>query len=258
MPRHNFVKTTLLLTTFISLSIPLSSVLIDELEFSSSYAVSAETGKQNQENFWVRLFVKKTSRGSSRTPFCSIWPNPDDQDLREIWNDRPLFIWKNTGEFEIAQIEVRVKSDDSKTAKKPYKVEDFNQVIGREHNLIYHKYNDPEPLNHGQEYFLWLKYQRKFKDTNGEESMVPGEHLAPFKIVQNGNFRNQIEAELNELISQNVNLNNQEIAEERAKYFVDLKLWSDFIQEAFSVKNPSADLIEFKEVILNQDSCTVK
>ncbi|NER28690.1 MAG: hypothetical protein F6J89_13910 [Symploca sp. SIO1C4] len=254
MLKHTLVKTTLLITAFTSLSIPFSSVLIQELGLGSSYAVSAETNKHNQEYLWSWLFSKKKERGGSKPTFCSIFPSTDDPDLFKIWNDRPLFIWKDTGEFEIKQIEIRARWDDSQTPKKPYKMESFDTVGDSEHKLVYYQYNDPEPLNHGQEYLLWLKYQIKSEDINGQEKTLENQHTAPFKVIGNSELRNRIDRELEKYS----NINNQESAQERAKYFADEELWSDFLQEAFSVKDPSADLVDFKKGILNQNSCTVK
>ena len=75
--------------------------------------------------------------------------------------------------------------------------------------------------------------------------------FVPFKIME-APQRNRISAELRLLERLHKNKGAENIAVTKAKYFAQKGLWSDALQQAYSVPNPSPELSQIIEDIHNQ------
>lgn len=250
MPKGSLLKQLTLCIALTSLCFTVPLALFEGLATGKDYALSAEVGKNNQKSLWDLLFGKKTGRGGSRTPFCSIWPNLNDPDLLVIWSDRPLFIWK--GSMNVKRIEVSIAN--SELPPKSFPLTEKDQ---KKQSFLYP--TDSEALKPGQEYTYSVEYETIPKNPQGEviqflEKSTP----IPFRIMD-VQERHRIKTELEALEIKSRTMSAEERALQRAKYFAQQKAWSDVIQEIFLVQNPSTDLTnDVIKKIRTEPGCTVK
>ncbi|MEH2030297.1 MAG: hypothetical protein V7K67_11585 [Nostoc sp.] len=202
-----------------------STIAFSPVQVLSNQATPAQKSSIQQIFSWANisriLFSKKPPveprKGGSRPidPICMVSPDAPAKP-RIVWSDRPLFLWKG----RVQTIAVRLR--DSKQDL-------WNQSVTETQNITY----QGEPLQPGQTY----------------EWVVNSSRFVPFKIMDTKE-RDRITAELqtleNQLQAQGVGI--EAIALAKAKYFADSNLWSDALQQAYSVPNPSDGL---KEMIKN-------
>ncbi|MCA1992423.1 MAG: hypothetical protein LDL41_10355 [Coleofasciculus sp. S288] len=113
MDRRIGVHSLLLITVLSFAGVPLAIASVS-FPASSILEESAAIRQTYPKSLWDWLFGKKRGSGGSRTPFCSLWPHKDDQDLFEIWSDKPLFVWKVAkGVTSAKRLEVRLPDSES-------------------------------------------------------------------------------------------------------------------------------------------------
>ena len=161
--------------------------------------------------------------GIARGDICLITPGGNSANT-EIWSNRPLFVWRGN----LGRIEVR-----------PYGSEEvlWSQTVSAKDNRVTYT---GEPLKAGETY-QWVIFG--VADKNPMLSV-------PFKVMNEPN-RDRIRVRL---IILGVELKEkgatpEEITLARANYFAQKELWSDFLQEVYSLDNPSEDLQEIIQQI---------
>ena len=144
---------------------------------------------------------------------CIISPDAPS-DTRIIWSDRPLFAWQ--GKVKI----IKVTDLNNNTVI-------FSKNVENTQQFTY----TGEPLQPGQTYKL---------------DIFLGESPAAFMEFQimESEERDRITAELKKLKSrlQAKKSHPEAIAFAKANYFTKLGLWSDVLQQAYSVQKPSPEL----------------
>ncbi|MEH1765579.1 MAG: hypothetical protein V7K76_28010 [Nostoc sp.] len=206
----------------------LSTIALSTAPVLSNQATPAKKNSIQQIFSWTNisqiLFSKKPPveprKGGSRDPINICMVSPDaPAKLRIVWSDRPLFIWKG----RVQTIAVRPIDSEQDL---------WNQPVTQTQNITY----QGQPLQPGQSY----------------EWMVNSSRFVPFQIMETQQ-RDRITAELktleNQLQAQGADI--EAIALAKAKYFADSNLWSDALQQAYLVPNPSDGL---KEMIKNIDN----
>lgn len=202
-----------------------STIAFSPVPVLSNQATPAQKSSIQQIFSWANisriLFSKKPPveprKGGSRptAPICMVSPDAPSKP-RIVWSDRPLFLWK--GRVQTIAVRPRDREQDL-----------WNQSVTETQNITY----KGEPLQPGQTY----------------EWVVNSSTFVPFQIMETQQ-RNRITAELktleNQLQAQGAG--TEAIALAKAKYFADSNLWSDALQQAYSVPNPSDGL---KEMIKN-------
>ena len=186
-------------------------------------------------SFWNKIFKPvgdpeppiKPRKGTSRPqkPICLISPDAPSQ-TRIIWNTKPLFLWKG----DIKKIAVGIPNN-----KEYFKT----QIVTGNQSVNY----TGEPLESGKTYRLSIFLSEG-------ESASPT-MFVPFKIME-APERNRIAAELRLIEKLQKNKDAEAIAFSKAKYFADKGLWSDALQQAYSVPNPSPELSQIIKDIPNQ------
>lgn len=138
-----------------------------------------------------------------------------------IWNDRPLFIWQGAA----VRIELLASGNEEVLWSK--------NLTPNDRTAVY----DGEPLQPGQRY-EWRLYR-----SSEDDPLV-----TLFRILPREE-RDRITAELNQLQTQGDTA--EQIALKRANYFAKNRLWSDALQEIYSVPNPSEELNKLGQEITN-------
>jgi hypothetical protein len=197
-------------------------------------ATHAQTTQGKPTSFWERIAQIilhkpeppiKPRKGGSRPieMVCMVSPDAPDQ-IRIVWSDRPLFIWQG----DVKEIALRQQGKEEKM---------WNPNVLNTKHISY----TGTPLQPGQTY-EWLVYR------NTSSPISPTFVL--FQVME-APQRNQITNELTKLEAQlkAKGAAEETIAEEKAKFFVDKGLWSDVMQQAYSVKNPSPELLKLTQEI---------
>ena len=255
MSQFNWVYPTLLVAALIT-SVPIGSNQIAEAQTSVSGSgenLSGTFTKDNKQsgdnqppveggtppagtrslNPWTIVFksVPKdnnpplpTNPGSPRPMgnICAIAPKAIG-DTKEVWNERPLFIW--AGPFK--RIELRRVGDEQVF---------WSKALDRQNKILY----DGEPLQPGQTY-EWSLY---FSD----DTEFPPFRTETFQVMDSQK-RDRIQQDLQRLDEtlKARKASTEEIARQHALYFVRQQLWLDALQEAYSVENPSEPLKQLIE-----------
>lgn len=171
------------------------------------------------------LFGKKPPiqprKGGSRDPLlrtadiCMISPDAPTQ-RRIVWSDRPIFIWKGA----VQKIAVRTARSNEDL---------WSQPVAQTQTINY----AGKALQPGQTYD-WLVFI-------GESPSK----LVSFQVMD-AQQRDRITTDLNTLENQlkAKKVNSEAIALAKANYFIQNQLWSDALQQAYSVEKPSAELAQ--------------
>ncbi len=173
--------------------------------------------------------------GQSACPLAPLAQKSNSDLPSEIWNHRPIFVWKGTVE----------------------KIELYSEPEG---NLIWEQTVEPkknylsytgEPLKSGATYQLY------FYDVAEPEPGYPATVDLQFKVVDPEKYE-QITQELNKLQTEHQQKQStpEEIALARAQYFADRQLWSDVIMESVLVENPPSSLKELLETEIPEHLCS--
>lgn len=264
MRRVNWLSSVLVISAMTSLSFPAVSILVGGLGISDGSALGAAVTQKHQKSFLDILFGHKTGRGGSRAPFCSIWPNLDDPELREIWNNRPLFIWKTKANVNVKRIEVFIPGREPTlwwshdiTGNKQHgsSKESGASHFGKDNSwMIQSVPYTGRPLEIGKDYDYRVTYE--IINEKGEIDVAQTSYI-PFSIKDAETY-SRIQMSLDAIGSQHSGMSPEEMTLKRAEVFVQEGLWSDFLQEIFSVSNPSRDLTNLTEKIRTEPECTVK
>ncbi|MDM3851734.1 MAG: hypothetical protein PT119_17580 [Aphanizomenon gracile PMC627.10] len=205
----------------------LSSLVFSTLAILPNQGVIAKENPQKPASLWSNisqlLFSNKPPvkprKGGSRpgnpeiNNVCIISPDAPS-DTRIIWSDRPLFLWHG----KIKKIKVTDISNNTVI---------FSENVENTQQYTY----TGQPLQPGQTYKL---------------NIFLGESRGPFVKFQimESEERNSITAALKTLENklQAKKSHHEAIAFAKANYFTKLGLWSDVLQQAYSVQKPSLEL----------------
>ncbi|BAY81594.1 hypothetical protein NIES267_10710 [Calothrix parasitica NIES-267] len=218
-------KLNLLLTNLSILIVTISSFLQPIL--------AKETQIPQQTLSWWSIFRRKppregTTKGSRPSEqLCFISPQISSQ-TKTIWNAKPFFLWK--GNIKKIAVGIPRSKEYLKT-----------QIVTGSQSVNY----TGKPLEPGKIY-RWSIFL-------SESENASSTRLVPFKIME-APQRNRITAELKllERLQKNQGADAEKIAFTKTKYFADKGLWSDALQQAYSVPNPSPELSQMKEELPNQ------
>lgn len=179
------------------------------------------------------LFGPRRRSGGTRGGVCLITPGYRTSTL---WSDRPLFVWKVTGNKPVERIEIRIA--DSNTPV-------WSQVISPTTNQIIYQGRALQP-NQTYEVILY--------DATGEP-LTQDADLHPRFTLMDEDQRQQIQQDL---ASNTKQLEPQTdagasqfsegvIAVEKAVYLSQQELWSDALQVLYSVPERSSELQQLIE-----------
>lgn len=221
----------MLLSLAVAISV-LEPAWISRAEFPSVQIKQAKpqpTQPQKKRSTWeaiLTLFKKRKEPNLGSRGVCPVSPGLLEK-TNVIWSDRPLFLWQGI-DFPL---EIRLyNSFDPKqeqsilwrqvlTTASPAVTFQSLQYTGQalEPGKIY----DWEIFNQSNK----SKLRRSFQVLSLEERTQIAEELK--------NLEDQLKAE---------NATDEEIALERSYYFAQRNLWSDALQEMYSVQQPSQEL----------------
>jgi hypothetical protein len=206
------------LIMFISLIAVFSAILPDSF-------VMAE--QEKSPSIWVSIYRSIFKRkeppinprnAGSRPAHLVCMVSPDAPSVtRTIWSDRPVFIWQG----KVREIKVLVDGN----------TDIWHQQLNQNQQSITYT---GKPLNPGETY----------------DWMVNNNQFVSFKIMDKRE-RDRITLDLrnieNRLKSTGANI--EAIAYAKANYFADKNLWSDVLQEIYSVPKPSPELKQLRRDI---------
>ena len=185
-------------------------------------------------SFWNKIFKPsrrdpeppiKPRKGSSRGPVCLISPDAPGK-TRIIWNTKPFFLWK--GDIKKIALGIYGSKEYLKT-----------QIVTGSQKANY----TGRPLEPGKTY--------RWSISLSEVDTASYTMFVPFKIMS-APQRNRIGAELRLIERLYKDKGTEKIALTKAKYFAEKGLWSDALQQAYSVPNPSPELSQMIEDIPNE------
>ncbi|GAX44260.1 hypothetical protein NIES4075_52780 [Tolypothrix sp. NIES-4075] len=202
------------------------SCTLTALPILANQAQSAKKTPTPQGFSWTNisqaLFSKKPPiqprKGGSRDPLlptgdiCMISPDAPSE-RRIVWSDRPIFIWKGA----VQKIAVRTRGSNEYL---------WSQNVAGAQSANY----TGTALQPGQTY-EWLVFI-------GESPSK----FVPFQVMDAQQSK-RITSDLNNLIKEK-KANSEAIALAKANYFIQNQLWSDALQQAYSVENPSRELAQ--------------
>jgi hypothetical protein len=260
MPKFNWVLSTVLVSATIVSGLPTQSMQRAAAQthpFGFKETIFGNLFKQEKDNkptagrpviaagqVWEGIFGdffnqpkdnKPTAggppgQGVGRGPICALTPRTTGTNT-EIWSDRPLFVWQ--GPFK--RIELHSVDSNQKL---------WSKKLERERSALY----DGELLKRGRTYEWRLFF------TPEEDEDTPPFRIERFRVMDAQNY-DRIQQDLQKLDEELKTATPEQIALQRAKYFAQKQLWSDALQEAYSVKNPSQELTKTLEDI-SKKICT--
>jgi hypothetical protein len=237
----------------IKLALPfliLSTLTLGELSFYQQ-AASAQTAKTPSDKSWSELFEIALSKkppirakkGGSRGPsspiskpddkqsinkkLCLI--SPDAAEKRFVWSTKPTFIWQGN----MNEITLNPLGDSSHLWVESAKNINFLNYTG-------------QPLQPGKTY-EWSLNNNNVGDKKQANSLAL--HII-FTIMDNSQ-RIIITKDLKKIESQLKiqQASVEKIAKTKADYFINKNLWTDALQQMYSVSNPSQELVKVREDI---------
>ena len=214
---NKFILSTLILS---ALTISTSAVLANQ-------AVNTKKTPTQQSFSWASitevLFNTKKPpveprKGGSRGDICMISPDKPNNN-RIVWSDRPLFLWQG----RVQKIALRTQGSNKDI---------WSQAVTTEtQNITY----TGQPLQPGEGY-AWV---------------VNSSMFIPFQVME-AQQRDRISADLQTLENQlkAKGENTEAIALAKANYFAKNQLWSDVLQQIYSVPKP--ELNQIRQEISNK------
>lgn len=207
-------------------TIALTITTLVGLPYGVSQVSIAQTRPAQRQFLWWRIFQNNPpldeTPGGKRGDFCAIAPLFNHQ----IWSDRPLLVWQGN----VGRIGIRAHNSEDML---------WSQTVTSVNSPVMYR---GEPLKSGQTYD-WVFYDK-------QDNRL---FWVPFKIME-AQERDRIRVRLTILGQQlkETGSTPEEIANARANYFAQKQLWSDVLQEVYSVENPSAQLQEILQAIPTQ------
>lgn len=227
----------------VKLSLALLSVLLVTALLAGSkektFASQLPTDQITQLSPWEKLFEEDPdpprnqtsggSRGPVQSKFCPLAPSVD-REIMATWSQYPLFLWQG----RVERMEVRLHDSD----KVLWSIDASRSWQAADSSAIYRAFYEGEALQPGQTYD-WVIF---------DPANIPT--YIPFHVMAQSE-RDAIAAELTQMEAplKQQGATAETIAVAKAKYFARRRLWSDVLQEAMSVKNPSAALTRFVKKI---------
>jgi hypothetical protein len=189
---------------------------------------------------FANIFRRKKPPKGGRGSICLIAPQRLDdpvskvQGTEEVWSLNPLFLW-NLKSGEAKKIELFEKGSNEVFWSK--------EIPEEETSFMY----DGQPLKPGKSYEWRIIANAPFpmKSISAEFKVMESQKRLPITIRL-------------ALLENNLNKQGasaEKIALEKASYFVQKELWSDFVGEIYKVKNPSTELHRQKQQIESSDYC---
>ncbi|MDF5722662.1 MAG: hypothetical protein PUP91_19690 [Rhizonema sp. PD37] len=165
-------------------------------------------------SIWQRHPKRRPNASRSISSVCAI--SPGILDTLFVWNDKPLFLWHNSGTGEKTQLIVREKESQKIVLMQPVNIADKKFL-----------YNGTQPLEPGKTYQWQLgsTEQKEFK------TMSASEH---------GKIQADLQA-LEQKLKAN-KANQEEIAQRKALYFLNYQVKDTIDQK--QTFNPWSDALE--------------
>lgn len=219
---------------------------ISHNSLTTSHLVYSGLGASPQTAAWFRLPmpsppVERRPAGSRDGQLCLVTPSSTDGRVSTVWNSNPQFVWAEKflepgirGSVE----QIAVVLPDSKTVVWSQSVTAGNTLattIPSDWRLEQLTYKDTA-LQPGQTY-QWValdRHQRPLDSGVFQVMPLAKQQAISAKLIA-----------LEEAMA-NQGATAEDIAAEKAFYFAEQQLWSDALQVAFSVKDPSQALAEFQ------------
>ncbi|MCC5618021.1 DUF928 domain-containing protein [Nostoc sp. CHAB 5836] len=189
-------------------------------------------------DIWNLLRVRRTPKGG-RGAICAILPqelvNSSTSQKRtdEIWTDKPVFLWRGVG---VIQIDIFERGKDEVFA-----------TLKVKEGLTKIKYND-KPLQPGQSYTWQITAQNRglpIKDTGSNFTLMDSQ-----KRASTTDELTKLEATLKKKGD-----SVEKIALGKADYFAKKEMWTDVLEQLYSVKNPSPQLVDTIKKIEGYNFC---
>ncbi len=202
-----------------------NSQTTDENEQKNQSNVVSKSRNQSSilESLWKLLKVKREQEPalSSRSNICEVTPGLLG-DVNVIYSDRPLFLWQGN----VANVKINLYT--------PFSLEQEQQILWSQ-----------TIENQSDKVFYTGKALKAGKIYDWELVVKPqsNQRRISFQIM-NTQKRDRISLELEQLKTEltTVGATNEQITLAKANYFAQQDLWSDVIQELFTVENPSPTL----------------
>ncbi|MBD2355141.1 hypothetical protein H6G41_11000 [Tolypothrix sp. FACHB-123] len=219
--KASVIKFCLVLLSASSMVIFPAVVISPETAFSSEVVQTTSWREVLNIN---NLFQRRRRRTAARGNFCPISPGVQGE-ITQVWSDRPLFIWQGN----IQTIGLRARGSDTDNL--------WSQSVEAQQSINY----TGEKLQPGQIY-EWTVYRGK------NPAM-----FVPFRLMDSQK-RDRITQELQTLETelQTKGADKEAIALAKAKYFANQQLWSDVLQQAYSISQPSDELKQIRQDIAQQ------
>ena len=206
-----------LLTIILLINLPFASVAIIKQPQQASTIQSRNHYIALTWGDILNVFRRPKKQRGGRGDICLISPGqPVSSTVEEIWSDKPLFTWQlqkgNATQIEVSETQWKGKINPGQT------------------NITY----NGTPLQPGQTYTWRLNTVSDFP----KKSI-----LFQFKLMEpqkRANITNELTKLETKLKRQGASA--EKIAMEKANYFAQKELWSDVIQQLYSISNPSAEL----------------
>lgn len=250
-----WTQSVVLTAAIVKLSFPSFSILIESSTIAQNLESSTEIRSEFQHpilDLWSRK-PPEESEPVNGDSLCQIWPSQPHliSNTRVIWNVRPVFIMRE----ELKSITVFWNRSDGKRVVVLSLDRVESQPINSENEdspKVFQYPVDVEPLKPGREYAVSVTYLAKINTREGAREVETQLDIPiSFDVVDNPEYQ-QIETDLNNLQLQNPSLNREELALKRAEYFIKKGMWADFLQECFSVSNPSANWVKAVDQISSE------
>ncbi|MBW4511783.1 MAG: DUF928 domain-containing protein [Scytonematopsis contorta HA4267-MV1] len=187
-------------------------------------------------NLFSGLFTPKPPikprRGGSRGDICMVSPDlsGEKNQPRIVWSDKPLFLWRGS---LIKTVGLSSSADLDKNII-------FSHPIAPTQEFVSYKGKALQP---GETYYWWLSFD---KSPNA---------FVSFKVME-PEQRQRIAKDLQKLEQEKKTrkATAEGIALAKTKYFLKQQpqLWSDALQQAYLVSNPSPELSKLREDIVGE------
>lgn len=228
-PSHSKIVSRFLLTAMVTTSYPyfnyqaIASELSTTIAQNNSHEQKTRERSSILESIWKLLKAKREQEPalSSRSNICEVSPGLLG-DVNVIYSDRPLFLWQGKA------------SNVTISLYTPFNWEKDQEILWSETvNSGSQKVLYPgKPLEAGKIYDWQL-----FTEQESPQRRISFQVMSLEK-------RDRISKELEQLKIQltNKGVTSEEMTLVRANYFAQQDLWSDVLQELFSLENPSTNL----------------
>lgn len=191
----------------------------------------------------VSIFIRRKTPGGGKGEICAILPQAlvdssnEQKGTEEIWTDKPVFFWRGVGVTQIDIFEIG-------------KDEVFATLKVKE-GLTKIKYNG-KPLQPGQSYTWQITAEKvrglPIKDTGSNFTVMDGKERASIT-----DDLTKLEARLKKKGD-----SVEKIALGKADYFAKKEMWTDVLEQLYSVQNPSPQLVDTIKNVEGHNFCNPK